>query len=71
VELRNGETGMLVPPDDSEALTAALRDLGRSPERTRALGDAAREAARQFMNWSQVTDRVLAVYSDALGRSAG
>jgi glycosyltransferase involved in cell wall biosynthesis len=68
VELRNGETGMLVPPEDSEALTAALRDLGRSRERTRALGDAAREAARQFMNWGQVTDRVLAVYSDALRR---
>ena len=48
VELRNEETGILVPPDDPEALRVALRNLGQSPEHARALGDAAREAARQF-----------------------
>ena len=70
-ELRSGQTGVLVPPDDPQALAGALRDLARMPERARALGEAAREAARQFLNWSQVTDRVLAVYASAAAATAG
>ena len=45
----DGETGLLVPPDDSVALTAALAELLGDAERRRALGArAADEARRRF-----------------------
>lgn len=40
--------GILVPPDDPEALAAALRSLLAQPERIAALGAAARVRAREF-----------------------
>ena len=40
--VREGETGVLVPPRTPPALADALADLLRSPERARALGGAAR-----------------------------
>jgi phosphatidyl-myo-inositol dimannoside synthase len=40
--VREGETGMLVPPRAPPALADALADLLRNPERARALGGAAR-----------------------------
>jgi glycosyltransferase involved in cell wall biosynthesis len=66
-ELRNGETGLLVPPEDVAALAHALRELSESRERARGLGRAAREAARRFPSWDEVTARVLAEYATAVG----
>ncbi|MFL1463415.1 glycosyltransferase family 4 protein [Roseococcus sp. DSY-14] len=40
--LRDGETGLLVPPDDADALRAALRSLLEDPARRGRLGAAAR-----------------------------
>ncbi|HEX2760193.1 MAG TPA: glycosyltransferase, partial [Rhizomicrobium sp.] len=41
--VRDGETGLLVPPGDVEALAAALRRLGEDAEQRRALGAAGRD----------------------------
>ena len=41
-------TGLLVPPDDAEALASALVRLICAPELARRLGGAAREAVRRF-----------------------
>jgi glycosyltransferase involved in cell wall biosynthesis len=38
----DGETGLLVPPRDADALAAAISALTASPERRRAMGRAAR-----------------------------
>jgi len=65
-ELRNGETGLVVPPDDVPALSRALARLAASPEEARALGDAARDAARAFPTWDEVTERVLKEYARVL-----
>lgn len=42
--IRDGETGMLVPPGDAEALAQALRTLLAKPERLAAMGAASRVA---------------------------
>ena len=69
-ELRDGETGLLVPVGDVPALARALRLLATDPERARALGAAARAAARGFPKWDQVTARILAEYAAVVGQRA-
>ena len=44
----DGATAVLVPPEDTAALGAALRDLVLDPARRRALGAAARARAAAF-----------------------
>ena len=44
----DGQTGVLVPPRDPEALARALADLLRRPERARELGEAGRRRAAEF-----------------------
>lgn len=47
--VRNGETGLLVPPQDSAALSAAIESLLESPALSYALGsNAARDAQARF-----------------------
>jgi glycogen synthase len=64
-ELRHGVSGLRVPAENATALASALGDLCNAPERARALGRAAREAARGFPGWDEVTTRVLAEYAAA------
>ncbi len=45
--LRDGETGLLVPPRDTAALTAALTALIDDPARRRAMGLAGMRAVRE------------------------
>lgn len=43
----DGETGLLVPPEDPAALAAALRRLLESPDAARAMGERGRARARE------------------------
>jgi glycosyltransferase involved in cell wall biosynthesis len=45
--LRHGETALLVPPGDTDALTAAMLQLAAGPELRGLLGAAARRAAQR------------------------
>ncbi|HET8892603.1 MAG TPA: glycosyltransferase family 4 protein [Gaiellaceae bacterium] len=54
----DGTTGLLVPPDDPDALGLAIRELLERPE----LGAAARERARSDFSVARMADRTLAVY---------
>lgn len=64
--VRDGETGMLVPPRDPAALAAAITCLIADRDRARRMGAAGREYVAAQFAWPVVTDRVLRVYREAL-----
>jgi glycosyltransferase involved in cell wall biosynthesis len=64
--IRDGETGVLVPPRDPAALRAALDRLLADPELRRRLGLAARERIAELCDWDGVLDRTIQAYEDAL-----
>ncbi|NTW03973.1 MAG: glycosyltransferase family 4 protein [Oscillochloris sp.] len=62
-----GRTGLLVPPRDPQALADAVKALLADPVRRSAMATAAPAWAAQFA-WPAVTDRIEAVYRQAIGR---
>ena len=66
----DGETGLVVPRRDPEALRAALQRLLADQALRRRLGAAGRERARERFSWDAVTDATLAAYSDAVATMA-
>jgi glycosyltransferase involved in cell wall biosynthesis len=54
----DGVTGLLIPPDDPAALTRAIGDLLRDPERSARLGSAARARILRECTWSHAADRI-------------
>ena len=64
--VRDGETGLLVPPCDAEALRAALERLLADADLRTRLGKAGREHVTRLCDWETVTDATLDAYRDAL-----
>lgn len=56
--LVDGQTGLLCPPGDMDALTHALLRLHREPDLRQRLGATARGVA-QDLGWARVADRIL------------
>lgn len=52
--VRDGETGIVVPPTDVDAIADALRSLLLNPERRKQMGRAARHAVETHYNWDRV-----------------
>jgi len=48
--VRNGETGILVPPKNPEALTGAINDLLADPKKRKEMGDKAKQRAVQLFD---------------------
>lgn len=70
--LGDGRAGVLVPPGDVSALTAALRTLLSDPGRRAALGAGARETARERFDQRDNVDRYRFLFRElAAGRRAG
>ena len=65
----DGECGRLIAPEDVDALSAALIELGRDPALRRKLGEAAVRRAEAFST-SVAREKLLAVYA-ALVRAKG
>jgi len=52
--VRDGETGIVVPPTDADAIADAIRALLVNPERRQQMGRAARRAVETHYNWDRV-----------------
>jgi starch synthase len=62
----DGETGLLVEPDDPAALAEALNVLLRDPERARAMGQAGRARAESEFSWTTVAAQTADLYAKVM-----
>jgi glycosyltransferase involved in cell wall biosynthesis len=63
----DGETGLLVPPRDPQALAAALERLVTDAGLRRRLGRAGRAFVAEHYSWEENTAQMEALYQSALG----
>jgi glycosyltransferase involved in cell wall biosynthesis len=68
--LEDGRTGLLIPPFNPEALAGALLRLLRCPDLRRRLGTEAAAEVRGIWLWTQVAEKMRAVYLEAVARKA-
>ena len=64
--IRDGTTGILVPPRDAGALAAAIESLLSDPTRRSALGAAARVAVQRRFSWKVIAERTIDAYRYAI-----
>jgi glycosyltransferase involved in cell wall biosynthesis len=62
----DGETGLLVPPSDVDALARAIVALACDPDRARRMGEAGRRRAEQEFSVERSVDRIERLYVGAL-----
>jgi len=60
----DGETGVLVPPGDAPALSAAILDLAASADRSRRLGEAGRRRVEQRFEIRKTVQACEALYEE-------
>jgi len=65
--IQDGETGLLIPPRDAEALAGALIRLLSAPEERVRLGKMALAAARSRPTPEQMAQRMIELYLEILG----
>ncbi len=65
----DGDTGLLVPPGDVDALVAALDPLMREPEQAAAMGRRARERAIRDFGVDAEARAIAAFYEEVWGKS--
>jgi glycosyltransferase involved in cell wall biosynthesis len=58
-----GESGVVVPPRDPEALAGALAGLLSDPDGARAMGEAARRRVQEHFGIARMVDETLSVYA--------
>jgi glycosyltransferase involved in cell wall biosynthesis len=58
----DGETGLLVPPRDPQALAGAIRELLADPERRRRMGEAGYRRAAERFSAATMTRCILEIY---------
>ncbi len=65
----DGETGLLVPPDDPAALAEALNALLSDPDRAQAMGQAGRKRAVAEFGWQAIAAQTAALYAKLVNRA--
>jgi glycosyltransferase involved in cell wall biosynthesis len=66
--VRDGETGLLVPPGEAEPLAAAIVQVAGDAAVARRMGEAGRRRALSRFLQTFCTDRTALLYEDALSR---
>jgi glycosyltransferase involved in cell wall biosynthesis len=69
-QVRPGETGLLVKPDDPQGLAQALTSLIEQPELRRRLGEAARMEVENFRTWEYSARATIEIWEGLLSRKA-
>jgi len=62
--VQDGTSGWLVPPDDEQALTAALLEAATDPVERRRRGHRAGVEARQRYGWTTIATQIAHVYDE-------
>jgi glycosyltransferase involved in cell wall biosynthesis len=66
--VKNGITGILVPPEDTDALSVALKKLLTDNTLRKSMGEKAREEFQRLYSLSVVIPRIVSVYTHCLYR---
>ncbi len=66
--VRDGETGLIIPPNDPKALAEALNNLRQDKTLSERLGRQAQAWAREHHDVHQLPERVLQVYNQVMVR---
>ncbi|MCP4603065.1 MAG: glycosyltransferase family 4 protein [Proteobacteria bacterium] len=61
-----GDSGILVPPADSEALARAIIDLLDNPQRAKVLGRSGLKRVQTLFTWEKTAQKTVAVYREAI-----
>jgi starch synthase len=64
----DGETGLLVPPDDPAALADSINALTRDPDRAKAMGVAGRERAQTRFDWAKIAEETAELYRSVVAK---
>ncbi|MCK4413740.1 MAG: glycosyltransferase family 4 protein [Candidatus Eisenbacteria sp.] len=68
--VREGETGLLVPPGDAVALSEAILDLARHPARARRMGIEGRRWVKERFSLERMLDELEALLARTIGTPA-
>lgn len=66
----HGETGLVVPPSDHEALRAAMRALWNDPQMARAMGERAEARYWKLFTSAQMAENYARLYEELVARRA-
>ncbi len=69
-DVKDGQTGYLVPPQSPADLAAAIERLLTDPDRLARMGIEARKLSQTQHSWDAVAERILSVYNKLLLDSA-
>lgn len=66
--VKDGMTGILVPPKDIEKLANALAALLKNPHKAQAMGEQGHVLVKNEFGWGSIAQKTAAIYADALSR---
>lgn len=64
--VEHGKTGLLVPPNDENALAEAIIRLLKNDELRREMGENAYRKMQEEMSWDKIAEKTIEVYKEAI-----